>query len=249
MELHILGSGVSLPQPDRASPGFLVRESDTTLLVDPSPGSLTRMARSGCGLDVLSAVAITHLHLDHSGELAALVFALNNPEAPSRGPLTVFGPVGLLERHARLNMTYGRWMRLPTSGLTLYEYRSGEPLAAGDLCITPIPVEHTPEAHGLRIRGASGRVLAVSGDTGPCPGLDRLLEGAHTALLNCSSPTPLDRHLHPEACGMAAARAGLQRVVLTHFYPDCQGVDMTAPLREYFEGEVIMAEDGMVIVV
>jgi ribonuclease BN (tRNA processing enzyme) len=58
---------------------------------------------------------------------------------------------------------------------------------------------------------------------------------------------PVPRHLTPSAAGEVASRAGTRRVVLTHFYPACDGVDMLQQLRKTYAGEAVLAEDGMTL--
>ena len=47
MQLTILGSGTSVPLPDRASPSLAVEVENETILMDMGPGTLRQMARAG----------------------------------------------------------------------------------------------------------------------------------------------------------------------------------------------------------
>jgi ribonuclease BN (tRNA processing enzyme) len=42
-----------------------------------------------------------------------------------------------------------------------------------------------------------------------------------------------------------ATRAGARKLVLTHFYPDCEGVDLVQECRRTYSGPLILAEDLM----
>jgi ribonuclease BN (tRNA processing enzyme) len=42
-----------------------------------------------------------------------------------------------------------------------------------------------------------------------------------------------------------AARAGVPRLMLTHFYPPCEEVDVAALAAAEFSGEILLAEDGL----
>ena len=53
-------------------------------------------------------------------------------------------------------------------------------------------------------------------------------------------------HMVPSEAAEMARRAGARRLLLTHFYPECDEVDMAAPARAVFPGPVSLAEDGMV---
>ncbi len=47
--------------------------------------------------------------------------------------------------------------------------------------------------------------------------------------------------------GWLAARAGVSRLMLTHFYPPCDEVDVVALAGTQFAGEIIRAEDGLIV--
>jgi len=45
----------------------------------------------------------------------------------------------------------------------------------------------------------------------------------------------------PSEAGEAAAKAGAKRLVLTHFYPECNGVDIEAQCRKTWQGPLTLA--------
>lgn len=76
----------------RASGGLWIRCSGTNVLVDPGPGSLVRCASSRPKLDpsVLDGILLTHRHLDHSGDINAMIEAMTEGGFKKKG--TVFCP-------------------------------------------------------------------------------------------------------------------------------------------------------------
>jgi ribonuclease BN (tRNA processing enzyme) len=58
-------------------------------------------------------------------------------------------------------------------------------------------------------------------------------------------PVKVPGHLTPRMAGRLAARSGVRRLLLTHFYPPCDEVDVVALAAEEFAGEIFRAEDGM----
>jgi len=48
---------------------------------------------------------------------------------------------------------------------------------------------------------------------------------------------------------MIATRASVGKLVLTHFYPECDNVDMAAQCRKTWSGPLALAEDLMTITV
>ncbi|MBA3423647.1 MAG: hypothetical protein H0U04_03705 [Rubrobacter sp.] len=42
-----------------------------------------------------------------------------------------------------------------------------------------------------------------------------------------------------------ASEAGVERVVLTHLYPDADALDLVAEVGREYDGEVVVAQDGL----
>jgi ribonuclease BN (tRNA processing enzyme) len=95
MQITILGSGTSIPHPQRASPGLVIQMDETTVLVDPSSGSLHRAERYGTATSNIDYVFLSHFHPDHTGDIAPLLFALKNSEYFEARTLTLVGPSGI----------------------------------------------------------------------------------------------------------------------------------------------------------
>jgi ribonuclease BN (tRNA processing enzyme) len=51
-------------------------------------------------------------------------------------------------------------------------------------------------------------------------------------------------HLTPEDCGELAGGAGPGMLVLTHFYPPVEAVDIRGIVAERYDGPVVLASDG-----
>ncbi len=243
MQVTVLGSGTAVPVPDRFPAGYSVVAADQHLLVDLGPGVLRRFAQTGAQLEALTAVLLTHYHTDHCADLAALLFALRNPRYAGRAPLRLFGAPGLRELVARL---CGAWPWLEPRG---YELQIGEITPGGHrlggLEVTAVPILHTDASLAYRITAPGGACAAFSGDADVCPGLVEVARGVD--LFVCDSAFPDEAytqgHLTPRLAAEAAAAAGVRTLCLTHFYPECDGVDLLAQARARFAGEIVLAED------
>jgi len=53
----------------------------------------------------------------------------------------------------------------------------------------------------------------------------------------------VEGHLTPSLAGRMAHLAGVKRLVLTHFYPECLKTDIAAQCRRTWHGELTLAED------
>ena len=71
----LTGTGVPVPDPDRAGAGTLVDLDGVRLQVDAGRGTVLRLAGSMTPLPTLDAVLLTHHHSDHLVGLADLVLS------------------------------------------------------------------------------------------------------------------------------------------------------------------------------
>lgn len=248
MELVILGSGTATPSPRRGSPGLLVVAGDESLLFDGGSGTLRQLAKVGVSFTELDRVFYTHLHPDHTGDLVPLLFALRNPDYPRLKPLHLYGPKGFKAFYEKLYAAYGEWVSPRGYELTLEEVKE-KAIEGEGLRVIPKPVKHIEGSVGYRIE-AEGRSLTFSGDSAYCEALIELGKGVDLLILECSFPDeyPNPLHLTPSEAGQIAALAGCRRLVLTHFYPICDTVNVLAQCRKVYDGEITLAEDLMRII-
>ena len=168
----------------------------------------------------VEAIAITHLHLDHWGDLVPWVWGgLFGPGESVPKPKLWLPPGAREQLRPVLSVLGSEDMFDRAFEVSEYEARVPFTAAAG-LEVTAIPVDHYAiQAFGFRVKG--DRVLAYSGDSGPS---DALAEIARDADLLLSEATlenggydgPDRGHLSPEEVSEAAADARALRVVLTH---------------------------------
>ncbi len=245
MECVVLGSGTAVPHPRRGSAGNLVRHAGCTVLVDTGLGTLQKLAVLGISLAEPDAVAFTHLHLDHTAELAPLLFSLKNAGIGRRKELTLLGAPGFRDFYDRLRRAYGPWVEAGDYPLVIEEI-SGRPVSLGSLVLSAVPVSHTPQSVAYRLEEPeAGKAIAFSGDTDVCAGLVAAARSVDVAVFECSFPNErkVEGHLTPREAGEVAAAARVKRLVLTHFYPECEGADILGQCRETYSGEIILAED------
>ncbi len=188
-----------------------------------------------CPLEDLDAVWISHTHADHFSDLAATFYALRYADI-RRPPLTVFGPPGWARR-LRSFVTHGPRPSPLEDVFDIREVRDRQQVSVGGLGLTAFLMHHDAPCYGVRasLNGdVDGRVVAYTGDTGPCGGLAEV--AAHADLLiseagygmSDSEDDPV--HLTAAQAG-AAARAGqVGHLLLTHL----AGADVAPawPLRQ-----------------
>ena len=249
LSVTILGSGTCVPSLRRSACAVLVEAGFTRVLMDLGPGTMGRLLSAKTEIFDISLICLSHFHPDHCGELPAFLFATRYPDADRRQwPLTLAGGPGLAEFVHRLKQVWGRWID-PPAGLTMVELHDQVPHDRhfDDFVLDARPVAHNPESMAFRITTPQGRSVVYSGDTDACDGLVTLAAGADVMICESAFPDELrvPGHLTPSLAGEMARRAGVKKLVLTHFYPQCDAVDMAAQCRKTWQGPLELAEDLM----
>ncbi|HKY31003.1 MAG TPA: MBL fold metallo-hydrolase [Candidatus Polarisedimenticolia bacterium] len=248
MELTVLGSGAAVPSLRRGAPGFLLAAGRSDLiLLDSGAGTLRRLLAAGVRHDQITHALYSHNHLDHTGELASWLFLGRVPGHARTTPLTVAGSEGFMTMAAGLRAVFHPW--LDDEGAVTWKTMAagGRTLAGEGWEARAFTVDHIPSSLGFRVTEDSGRSLAYTGDTAFCEELVELARGVDLLLIEASAPDGegVKGHMTPSEAGEVARRAGAGKVVLTHFYPRCDEVDMLAQLRRVWRGEALLAEDGL----
>jgi ribonuclease BN (tRNA processing enzyme) len=248
LKITVVGSGTVVPRLERRQSCVVVRAGGQMLVFDIGSGALRGMLRSG--LDPLSVERIffTHFHPDHTVDVVPLLFAINYGAHEKRTlPLYVTGPEPFLQFWSSVMKVWGEWMAGDYATLVSelpHECRS--PIDLAGCRLSWAPAEHRSESIAYRL-DAEGGALVYTGDTEYSRSLVELARGADTLLIECSFPAevPVRGHLTPEGVARIASEAGVRRVVLTHIYPAADELDLVTEVGRGFEGEILVAEDGL----
>ncbi|MFJ8543508.1 MBL fold metallo-hydrolase [Streptomyces sp. NPDC093586] len=242
--LTVLGTASPHPGPGRPCSGHLLRGEGAEVWVDAGPGTFAELQRHTDPAR-LSAIWISHLHADHTADLLSALYAFAFGGMTPPAPVPVHAPQGCAERLA------GFLGRPDTAFLdTVLDFRplhDGHTAVHGGLRLTARAVRHDVEAYGLRAECA-GRVLAYSGDSGPCAALTGLARDADLFL--CEADIDAHRegeqvHLTPEDAGNTAREAGARRLLVTHVGPTLTPGTATARAAAVFGGPTATAREGL----
>ncbi|MDG2149453.1 MAG: ribonuclease Z [Planctomycetota bacterium] len=249
--LIVLGSGTSVPRADRATSCYLVDPGDgRAVLVDLGPGSLHRAAAAGYDLDHLHGVLMTHIHPDHSADLAALDFALRHP-GPRAGlpPLPVWGHAAVTLLHARLRNAWPGWLGSGPERLDMQVIGPGELEVPGFTKAEAFQICHAESSLGYRLTLPNGFQVAFSGDASEGAQLEELGHQSDLFVLEAAAPheNPVRGHLSPERAAAVASSCQAKHLMLTHFYPEVLADPVEPRVRTAFEGRLSLAQDGMII--
>jgi ribonuclease BN (tRNA processing enzyme) len=252
ISVTILGSGTCVPSLRRSSCSILAKIRGQFLLFDSGAGTMHKLLENGVAIFDVSFVFYSHFHPDHTGELVPFLFANKYPDGSRRKiPLTLMAGKGFTRFYDNLKNVYGHWIELTPDLLNIVEF-DNTGLATkefSDFKVESIPVEHNPESIAFRITSPGGISMVYSGDTDFSENLVTLSKNAD--LLICESALPdelkVKGHLTPSMAGEIATRANVRKMVLTHFYPECNQVDIEKQCRKTYSGPLLLAEDLMKI--
>ena len=238
MKLTVAGCSPAWPNPGGAQSGYLVEAESGRLLLDCGPGVLPQL-RLRDGWPRVDAIAISHFHLDHWGDLVPWTWGLMFGPARDFEPPELWLPAGGTEQLRQ----FGRWFGTETMFETTFpirEYAEATAFEAAGLEVIPTRVPHYGlDCFGFRVAGPDG-TIAYSADSGPSEALADLARDAHLfvceATLAESSEDGARGHLSLEEAAAAFEASGARRLLVTHRPAEL-------PLADGFE----QARDGMEI--
>ena len=199
LELVLLGTSSPIHTPHRFGPSQVITDGRTRIMVDTGWGSTLRLYQAAMPPQTIDAIFITHLHSDHTTDLAD--FLVMRWVGGIRAPIPIYGPAGTahMVKGFQEAMAADTKYRLDHHGDKLWsgglaadvtEFEASddpvEVARVGEIAVLAFEVDHYPvkPAYGFRLQ-KDGRSIVISGDTNPCRGL---LNGAKGAdILVCDS--------------------------------------------------------------
>ncbi len=247
MKIIILGTGTLHPVAHQASAGLAVETQGELLGFDLGRGVLNRYAEAGLDPLALKYLHLTHLHPDHCCDLVPLLFALRYAPQPARTePLHITAPEGLSNLLENLRRGW-KWLD-PSYPLHLREAEECE-FEEGGAKISTAFLDHGSMANlGYRV-DSEGKSVVYTGDTERGEGLLNLAKGANILISECSFTDAMAEaaHMAPSRLGQIARAAQVDKLVITHLYPRTDPAVVEREVRNHYDGEVVLASDGMTL--
>lgn len=246
MRLTVVGCSGSYPGPDSPASCYLL-EADHEgrtwrVLLDLGSGALGALHRYADPLTI-DAVFLSHLHADHCLDLCGYHVMRKYHPTGQQPRIGVWGPAGTADRAARA-------YDLPLDpGMTEeFDFHVwGDPVQMGPFTVEAVPVVHPVPAYSLRVT-CGGRVLAYTGDSGPCEALEVAARDADLLLAEASfeegADNPPDLHLTGRECGELAIDAGVGQLVLTHVPPWHDPQVVFEEAKAVYDGPLALAQAG-----
>ncbi|MBW2976495.1 ribonuclease Z [Candidatus Woesearchaeota archaeon] len=254
MKITVLGSGTAAPRLRRNMSGYLLEAGAKKILFDSGAGTIRQLLKLKINLLDIGNIFYTHLHNDHINDLPAIIWS-NNYGTFRKKPLNIYGPAGFKEYCKTL---MGKILR-PEKLIYRINVREMENGSVVKIQINR--KNHEKNKEGITVksikskhilgRSVSYRIeydnksIVYSGDTDYSKEIIEISKNADLLILECSFPCKKKGHLTPSLCGAIAAKAKAKKLVLTHFYPECDAIDVKKECSKEYRGKIILARDLM----
>lgn len=250
MKITVLGSYSPYPAAGGACSGYLVEENDTKLLLECGNGVIANLHKLFKAWH-LDAAVVSHLHADHCGDLALLRYAMRAADflgyRKNKLPVLI---AGLPREKFNLFTDFTDFLDF----ITIEDIKCGSvpwirETRCGDLKIEFIENKHSITAYAVAVTGRSGKRLVFSSDTEYTEKIEYFAKNADLLLCEATvierdSSYARGRHLTARQAGELGSRAGVKRLLITHFFPEYSFKTLIEEASEGFGREVEAAKEN-----
>ncbi len=266
--LQVLGSGGPELADNRASSSYLIwHDGKAKLLIDIGSGSMLQLEKTGASINDIEVVLLTHLHVDHSADLPALIKAsfftgrtddllIYGPNGNAMMPSTtvfiqtLFGPDGAY-RYLSSYLDGSDTYTVKPYDIKFNNRQAQILLDNADYQITAVPTHHGPiPAIAWKVKIAD-KIFVFSGDMNNdnntliqvANNADLLI--AHHAIPESTTGAARNLHMPPSVIGGISAEANVKQLVLSHHMQRSlkQKDNSHAEIRKKYKGPVYFAND------
>ena len=276
MEITLLGTGTPQPNPNRHGPSNHLSIGGQSVLLDCGSGTVYQMVRSGLDVKDLDYLLLTHMHSDHTVDIAHVL--ITGWVRYRDKPITIIGPKQTKEFVERVLHAFEFDLRLRKleervgpniMNVNVIELADKESIETETWKATAIEVEHgyVKPALGFVFDDGVSKVM-VSGDTTGCEAVTQASSGCdllvHELMRDSDAGDPHDErlagfpelrrriiesHTCPHMLGPIAKQADVPRLALTHMSANTDDAWIRGILEQHYRGDIIIGEDLMKITV
>lgn len=268
VSVQVLGSGGPEAGDKRASSAYIVWvDGKSRILVDFGGGAALRFEDAEAKIGDLDLVLLTHLHIDHTADLPALIkssfFVRRSRNLPIYGP----------DKNRYMPNTEDFVTRLFDTRQGAWEYMGDYLDGSASYRLLPHTIPFTKQVKRI-YQGRGITVDAVSVHHGPIPALayrvtvrgksivfsgdmngdyhtlevlakDADMLVAHNAVPKGATGVAANLHMTPDTIGRIAKKAGIHRLILSHRMLRTLGREKESrqEIQKYYHGTVEFADD------
>jgi ribonuclease BN (tRNA processing enzyme) len=227
MKLTVIGKyGPYAKSGSHAASCYLVSQGETNLVMDMGPGSMSRLTER-IDIEKISAVFISHLHYDHTSDLLAFRYRLEELNLK-------------IKIITQTDDTPWCALLLDHPLFEVIPVKAGDEITVGDFRLKFYDMNHTVPCLAVRIEGE--KTLVYTGDTVYNDNIITAARGSDLLLADTSKPAGFKGpHMNVEIAKELSAKLGIQ-ILSTHLSPgydpqadlaDCPSVEVAQEGKEY----------------
>ena len=249
LRFTVLGGSPAWPNPGQAASGYLVETDHVRMLVDCGSGIATELRAHDPG--PLTDIVISHFHADHWFDLVPLHYAHRFGSWSDRPHATLHLPPGGRNVLDTVAAVWDGSVETFEAAWDIQEFDPQADLRVGDLRLSFAPTRHYTTCYSIKI-DAPEATIAYSADTAPTERLARFAHGANlfvceASLSDASTDSGERGHMDAAEAGREAARAGVDRLLLTHVPFENGAERVLAMARSEYPGPIEIAAPGWTI--
>lgn len=246
VKLIILGSSNAIPDEHHDNTHMAIRGEKNFLLIDCVNNPIVRLSQAGLDSDKLSDLILTHFHPDHVSGVPLLL--MNMWLMGRHQPLNIYGLHHTLDRIENLMNFYewGNWPNFfPVAFHRLPQEEMTPVLENDEFRVFASPVRHLIPTIGLRVEDLkTGKSIAYSCDTEPCPQVLRLAEGVDILVHEATGASP--GHSSASQAAGIACEAKARSLYLIHYQASIIDPQLlVSEASQVYTGPVQLAKDFM----
>lgn len=274
VKLQVLGSGGPELDDGRASSGYLIwYKNKARVLVDAGAGSSVEYGKSGAKFEDIKGILLSHLHVDHSADLAAYIkgsyftsrsadIGLYGPAANDLMPSTsdylqrLLGDKGtFVYLNDYVNKRDDADYKVVATDVPLLKGQTSTYALGNDITAKSTFVHHGPVAAVAWRVELAGCSIVFSGDmSNQFDVLSSFANEADILVANNAVPdnatgAALNLHMTPSIIAKIAKKAQVKQLVLSHFMKRTLTIQKLTHgiIRQKYRGPIILATDGMIV--
>lgn len=241
LKLTVLGRWGAYPEANEATAGYLIQVNNKNILIDCGSGVLASL-QNHIKLEDLDIVIISHFHADHMCDIYPLQYAMNIliETGKRKAPLDIYANAKSKDFKT---LNYKKYCFAK-------KIEENKEMNIEDIIFSFKKTRHQEACYSVKIENNS-RILCYTGDTGY---KDELAEFFANSDLLISESSLYDEqkgmnigHLTASEAGRFAQISNSKKLLLSHLPHFGDLNNMIIQAKKEFDGEVILALQGMKI--
>ncbi len=242
--LGTAGARFAVAKQLRYSGGIFLKTEKTSVIIDPGPGTLLRLAKSKPKIDIdsIDGLILTHSHLDHSTDTNVILDSISQGGLRKKGFILTTKEALYSENHVVLPYVLNNLCEYKT-------FEHGVGIQIRDLDITPYLHIHPVETYGIKMK-LKELIVSFVVDTDYFPEIVRYYEGSDVLVLNVVRFQKKENVMHLSVEDAESIIEGIKpkKAIITHFGLTMlrnKPFEIAQKMSKKTGIDVIAAEDGM----